>query len=47
MKTLYKLPGHSGSVNETTMHPTEPISMFFGALWHGGCERNVYDICSL
>ena len=24
-KLLYKLPGHNGSVNDATFHPTEPI----------------------
>ena len=24
-KLLYKLPGHSGSVNDSVFHPTEPI----------------------
>ena len=24
-RILYKLPGHSGSVNEVDFHPTEPI----------------------
>ena len=24
-KLLYKLPGHSGSVNEAVFHPKEPI----------------------
>ena len=24
-RMLYKLPGHTGSVNEAVFHPTEPI----------------------
>ncbi|CAI0557029.1 unnamed protein product [Linum tenue] len=24
-RILYKLPGHTGSVNECVFHPTEPI----------------------
>ncbi|UYV76221.1 SNRNP40 [Cordylochernes scorpioides] len=30
-RILYKLPGHSGSVNEAAFHPTEPIVMSVGS----------------
>jgi len=35
-KILYKLPGHAGSVNEVTFHPTEPI------IGSGGSDNNIY-----
>ena len=28
---LYQLPGHSGSVNETAFHPSEPIILSAGS----------------
>ncbi|KAK9830919.1 hypothetical protein WJX81_004972 [Elliptochloris bilobata] len=33
---LYQLPGHSGSVNETTFHPTEPI------ICSAGSDKQIY-----
>eukprot|EP00920_Eleutheroschizon_duboscqi_P015363 GHVT01035507.1.p1 GENE.GHVT01035507.1~~GHVT01035507.1.p1 ORF type:complete len:105 (+),score=4.64 GHVT01035507.1:533-847(+) len=33
---LYKLPGHSGSVNEVTFHPKEPV------VASGSSDRTIY-----
>jgi Prp8 binding protein len=33
---LYKLPGHTGSVNETVFHPNEPI------IGSAASDKNIY-----
>jgi WD40 repeat protein len=35
-RMLYKLPGHSGSVNEAVFHPSEPI------LGSGSSDRQIF-----
>lgn len=35
-RLLYKLPGHNGSVNEATFHPSEPI------VASAGSDKQIY-----
>ena len=35
-RMLYKLPGHTGSVNEAVFHPTEPI------IGSAGSDKQIY-----
>jgi Prp8 binding protein len=35
-RLLYKLPGHSGSVNEVVFHPKEPV------VASAGSDRQIY-----
>jgi len=42
----YKLPGHQGSVNEVSFHPTEPIIVSCGSdakIYLGEIEKSIID----
>jgi WD40 repeat protein len=43
----YKLPGHQGTVNEVSFHPTEPIVASCsndGKIYLGEIEKNIVDM---